>query len=224
MPPPVALGPRTDIERRWRAAVRHSARVRLLRLGIPAFVVVAAGLIFLAAWLNPLRMLARLPIGIADLVVSGTKITMEHPRLSGFTRDQRAYEVSARSAGQDLTNPDKLELHEIRAKVEMQDRSVLQMAATNGLYDIKSEMLTLGQGIELVSSAGYSARLREVVVDIRRGHLVTEKPVAVRFLNGTLDANRLEIEAGPLVRFDGGVAMTLMLPNADGTASQGPRQ
>jgi lipopolysaccharide export system protein LptC len=221
-PAAALFGPRTDIERRWSAALRHSARVRLLRWGIPASVAAVIAVAVLVSWFNPLRML-RIPTGIGDLVVSGTKITMEHPRLSGFTRDQRAYEVSARSAGQDLTNRDKIELHDIRAKVEMHDRSTVQLAATSGLYDIKAELLTLAQGIELTSSAGYAARLREVVVDIRRGHLLSEHPVAVKFLNGTLDANRLEIQDGPVVRFDGGVAMTLTLPNADAAAPQGPR-
>ena len=38
-------------------------------------------------------MLAKLPIDIGNLVVAGTKITMEKPPLSGFTHDARAYEL-----------------------------------------------------------------------------------------------------------------------------------
>jgi lipopolysaccharide export system protein LptC len=44
---------------------------------------------------------------------------------------------------------------------------------------------------------------------------VSNKPVRVKLLQGTLDANRLEIvNSGDLVRFDGGVNMTLMLTEA----------
>ena len=39
---------------------------------------------------KPLRALAKLPIDIGNLVVSGTKITMQQPRIAGFTSDQRA--------------------------------------------------------------------------------------------------------------------------------------
>ena len=50
-------------------------------------------------------MLTKLPIDVGNMVVSGTKITMEQPRLSGFTRDGRAYEVTAVAAAQDVTKP-----------------------------------------------------------------------------------------------------------------------
>ena len=50
------------------------------------------------------------------------------------------------------------------------------------------------------------------MVDIRKGNIVSEKPVEVKMLNGMLNANRLEVvDAGDLVRFDGGVAMVLKL-------------
>ena len=40
----------------------------------------------------------KLPVNVGNLVVSGTKITMEQPHLSGFTQDARAYELSADAA------------------------------------------------------------------------------------------------------------------------------
>ena len=108
---------RGDSERAFRAARRHSRLVRILRIAIPAAVVLGLTGITLITYFNPLRMLAKLPINISDLVVSGTKITMEQPRMSGFTRDARAYEFTADAAAQDLTKPDIVELHNIHAKV-----------------------------------------------------------------------------------------------------------
>ena len=86
-------------------------------------------------------MLNKLPIDISNLVVSGTKVTMEQPRLSGFTNDARAYEFTADAAAQDLTKPDIVELRNIHAKVEMQDKSTMQMTAVTGIYDTKAETL-----------------------------------------------------------------------------------
>jgi len=187
----------------------------MLRVGIPLAVLLGLTGIFLISYLNPLRMLARLPINVGDLVVSGTKITMEQPRLSGFTRDARAYELSADAAKQDLTKPDVIELRNIRAKVQMQDKSTMEMSATTGFYDSKAETLKLDQNIVLSSSAGYRGQLSEALVDIRKGYVVSERPVAVEMLQGTLNASRLEIvDSGDLVRFDGGVNMTLMLGDA----------
>ena len=212
---------RGDSARAFRAARRHSRVVRILRIAIPLAVVLGFIGIFLLTYLNPLRMLARLPIDVGNLVVSGTKITMEQPRLSGFTRDERAYELSADAAKQDLTKPDLIELRNLHAKIEMQDKGTIQMSATAGIYDSKGETLKLDQNIVLSSSTGYSGRLSEATVDIRKGYVVSEHPVELQLLQGTLNANRLEIiDSGDLVRFDGGVNMTLTLSNAAKTGVQ----
>ena len=206
---------RGDSELAFRSARRHSRAVRILRIAIPLAVVLGFTGIFLITYFNPLRMLAKLPIDVGNLVVSGTKITMEHPRLSGFTGDARAYELSADAAKQDLTKPDLIELRNIRAKVQMQDKSTVEVSATNGIYDSKGETLKLNQNIVLSSSTGYRGRLSEAMIDIRKGNVVSERPVEVELLQGTLNANRLEIaDSGDLVRFGGGVNMTLMLGDA----------
>ena len=206
---------RDDSELAFRSARRHSRAVRILRVAIPLAVVLGFTGIFLITYFNPLRMLAKLPIDVGNLVVSGTKITMEHPRLSGFTGDARGYELSADAAKQDLTKPDLIELRNIRAKVQMQDKSTVEVSATNGIYDSKGETLKLDQNIVLSSSTGYRGRLSEAMIDIRKGNVVSERPVEVELLQGTLNANRLEIaDSGDLVRFGGGVNMTLMLGDA----------
>ncbi len=93
--------------------------------------------------------------------------------------------------------------------MEMQDKSSVAMSADNGIYDVKSEMLTLNGNIHLVSTTGYEGRLSEAVIDVRKGNVVSDKPVSVKMLNGFLNAQRLDIaDNGSVVRF-AGVAMTL---------------
>jgi lipopolysaccharide export system protein LptC len=207
---------RGSAERAFRAARRHSRVVRMLRIALPAVVVLTLAVVVFITYFNPLRMLAKLPIDIGNLVVSGTKITMEQPRLSGFTRDGRAYEVSAKAAAQDLTKPDIVELHDIHARVQLQGSGVIQMSAATGTYDTKGETLKLMRDILLTSSTGYECRMSEALVDTRRGNVLSEHPVEVKMLQGTLNANRLEVvDSGDLVRFGGGVDMVLMLKSAD---------
>lgn len=207
---------RADSDRAFRAARRHSRLVRFLRIGIPIGVALLLLLIGLTTYFNPLRVLGKLPLDVGNLVVSGTRITMERPRISGFTQDNRAYDLSASDAAQDLTKPDLVELKELQARIDMQDKSSVEVSANGGVYDSKRETLTLRQNILLTSSTGYAARLSEAVIDVRKGNVVSDKPVSVDLLNGTLNANRLEvIDAGDRVRFDGGVVMVLTLPNDD---------
>jgi len=206
---------RGDSDRAFRAARRHSRVVRVLRVAIPLVVVLGFAGIFLISYFNPLRMLAKLPADIGNLVVSGTKITMEKPHLSGFTHDARAYELSADAAKQDLTKPDLIELRNIRAKLQMQDKSTVELTAVAGVYDSKGETVKLDQNIVFTSSSGYRGRLSQATIDIRKGHVVSERPVTVEMLQGTLNAKRLEIvDSGDLLRFAGGVNMTLQLGDA----------
>ena len=203
---------RGDAERAFRSARRHSRLVRLLRIALPLAVVLGLIGVTLVTYFNPLRMLAKLPIDIDNLVVSGTKVTMEQPRLSGFTHDARAYELTATAAAQDLTKPDIVELHNLHAKLQMLDKSTMELSATTGIYDTKAESLKLDNNILLSSSTGYQGRLTEATIDIPKGHVVSTHPVELKMLQGTLNANGLEVvNSGELIRFAGGVDMTMML-------------
>jgi lipopolysaccharide export system protein LptC len=204
-----ASGPR-DFRRLIRRARRHSAHVRVLRKAIPAVAVGGIGVLALVSWLNPLRAVAELPATLDKVVVSGTKVTMEAPKLNGFTRDNRAYTVTAEAATQDLTKPTLLELTGIRGKMEMQNSGTVDMTAVAGVYDTKSELLTLTQYIVLISSQGYEGHLTEANVDVRKSYIVSEKPVEIFLPNGRLNANRMEIvNNGELMRFDKGVTLVL---------------
>jgi lipopolysaccharide export system protein LptC len=108
---------------RYAQAKRHSRRVRQLRLAVPVMVAAAMLTIVGISLFNPFRILSSLPIDVGKLGVSGTKITMDSPHLAGFTPDQRPYELWAKSAVQDITTPNNVELHELRAKVQMEDKT-----------------------------------------------------------------------------------------------------
>ncbi len=197
---------------KFRAAVRHSRLVRLLRGAIPVTILVVFALLIVAAYFNPFRVLARLPIDPGKIVLHGTRITMEAPRVAGFTKDARPYEVTARAASQDITKPDIVELKEIRAKVEMQDNVTVEMTAVSGVYEAKVDRLTLDQDIVLTSTSGYSGHLRGAVIDVKKGSIVSQSPVELKMLNGTLNANSLEVDdRGDVIRFDGGVVINLLL-------------
>src|SRR2546429_7782046 len=109
------------MEARFAVASRHSSMVRVLRVAVPAAVILAMAAIVFLSIFNPFRMLLpKLPVDMDNLVVSGTKITMETPHLSGYSTDQRPYELWAKTATQDLTDPDDVELNALRAKVLME--------------------------------------------------------------------------------------------------------
>jgi lipopolysaccharide export system protein LptC len=202
------------LEVRFAAAARHSRMVRMLRVAVPATVALAMAVIIFIAVVNPFRIVevAKLPIDMSNLVVSGTKITMETPHLAGFSPDQRPYELWAKAAIQDLANPDQVELRTLRAKVMMEDKSTVTMDARTGFFDSKQQMLDLRKDIFLQSSTGYEARLSQAYVDINKGTVTSDEHVDVKLLNGTLTADKLRIiNSGEIVRFEGNVVMNLIM-------------
>ena len=208
----------TGMEARFAAAARHSRMVRLLRVAVPAAVVLAMASIIAVSVFNPFRiLLPKIPVEMGNLVVSGTKITMESPHLAGFSTDQRPYEMWAKAAIQDLTDPDHVELKTLRAKVMMEDKSTVTMDARTGYFDSKQQMLDLRKDIFLQSSTGYEARMTQAYVDINKGTVVSDEHVDVKLLNGTLTADKLRIfNGGEVVRFEGNVVMNLdNLPAAE---------
>jgi lipopolysaccharide export system protein LptC len=202
------------MEARFAAAARHSRMVRALRVAVPAAVLLAlASIVLIQVFLNPFQTgLPKLPVDISNLVVSGTKITMETPHLAGFSTDQRPYELWAKAAIQDLTDPDHVELRTLRAKVMMEDKSTVTMDARTGFFDSKQQMLDLRKDIFLQSSTGYEAKLSQAYVDINKGTVTSDEHVDVKLLNGTLTADRLRIiNSGEIVRFEGNVVMNLIM-------------
>jgi lipopolysaccharide export system protein LptC len=190
-----AMARRGDATRAFRKAMRHSRGVRVLRLAIPAGVVVVIAGGMLAARYDPMRMLTALP--------------------AGFTSDSRPYELTAHAAAQDVTNPDTIELQGLHGKSQMPDKSEFDMTADSGVFDSKAEMLTLRQNVVFKSSGGFEVYLSEAVIDVHSSNVLSEKPVQVRMVNGTIKANRMEVvESGNEIRFGGGVTFVMTSGNS----------
>jgi lipopolysaccharide export system protein LptC len=200
-------------------AARHSRLVRILRIAVPVTVAASmAAIVAVSTFLNPFQIPIKLDSG--NLVVTGTKITMESPHLSGFTPDQRPYELWAKTATQDITDPDHVDLNDLKAKVLMEDQSTLYLDARTGRFDNKQQQLDLHKDIFLRTSTGYEARLNSAFVDMNKGTVSSDEHVDVKLTNGTLTADKLRItEGGDVVRFEGNVVMHLDKISTDDAAA-----
>lgn len=211
-------------ERAFRRAARHSRLVRILRVALPIGIVATFAVIVVAAYVKPFQALANLPaVDPGKLVVAGTKITMEAPRIAGYTNDNRPYTVTAEAMSQDLTKPGVLELTDIHAEILMQDNGKVNITAVTGVYDSKADLLKLREKIHLTSSSGYEAWLTEALVEVKKGTIVSDKPVQVKVTGGTVNANRLEVsENGALVSFQQGVETYLSMERSASAAQPAP--
>jgi len=203
----------STLQARFAVAARHSRVVRVLRVAVPAAVGVAMAVLLYVSY--DVRVAVNTGNLTGNVVISGRKITMETPHLTGFTPDQRPYDLVAKTAVQDLTDPDHVELNILRAKVLMEDQSTVTLNAKTGVFDTKQQQLELTKDILLTTSTGYEARLSRASVDMAKGTVSSDERVDVKLTNGTLSADHLRItDNGAVIRFEGNVVMNLDNMNA----------
>jgi lipopolysaccharide export system protein LptC len=200
---PAAVG-RDPRARAYDQARRHSARVRFYKRAIP--IGTAAAVAVLAAY-----MLAA-PSGPAGLTLgpisfSGTKITMESPKMTGFHKDTRPYEVTATSAMQDVRKPNVIELNQMRGRLVIDDNgTAARLEAATGIFDTAREHLDLRKDVRVTTDAGHEARLHSAAIDFKAGTVVSREPVTVTMSNGAVEAQGLEItDNGKVLTFTGRV-------------------
>lgn len=173
------------------AARRHSRVVRLLKMLIPLGSVVAIVAVTLVGIYDPFRTLGAITVGPVSL--SGTRITMDQPKLTGFrAKDSKPYEVTADTATQDVKRPTIVELTNINGNVQLESGSA-RVSADAGVYDTQTEKVILRSNVRVRTQDGYDARLNSAFVDFKAGSVKSDDGVDVTFKEGSIAARRLDI-------------------------------
>ena len=186
-------------------AKRHSSRVRALKIAIPAGAFIAAALVFAASVYKPFGDIPGLTIG--GISISGSKIAMENPRLTGFRQDSRPYEVNAKAAFQDVRKPGVVELKDVNARLTTDGAgTVATLVSAAAVFDTSKEFLDLTQEIRITTNRGEEILLRSASVDMKAGTAVSREPVKVTTQNGTIEADAVQVtEGGRTLSFQGRV-------------------
>lgn len=214
-PPPPDRGRRS-----YARALRHSRRVRVLKVAIPLGALGAVGLVVAITLFNPFASVGGLSIGPVN--VSGTRIVMDSPRLSGFQDDTRPYEVTASEASQDVRAPHLVDLVDLRARVTADERgNIVSIEAAKGRFDTQAEILVLDEDVRVTSTLGYTADIVTATIDFGAGTVVSERPVRVGTGFGVVEADGLSLSnGGEVITFTGGVRSTFNLRR--GASGGGP--
>jgi lipopolysaccharide export system protein LptC len=215
--------------RAFNKARRHSRWVSFAKVAIPLGSLLGMAGVGLVAYYNPFKQIENLSFG--SIGVSGTNVTMESPKLTGFKNDNRPYEVTASAATQDVRKPDLVQLKDLRARIVTDERGgVARLRADSGVLDTKKEQMRLRENIVVTTDAGHEVRLRTAFVKFKAGSVVSNDPVTVSFGNGTIEAEGLDVaDNGKVMSFAGRVRTVIQpsgstpsTPEAAGTGSTAP--
>jgi lipopolysaccharide export system protein LptC len=211
-------------------ALSHSRRVRLLRRAIPMACVAAIAGPVLWSVISPFaRTIPDVSVGAVS--INGTRIKMESPKLSGFKKDQKAYEVTALEAVQDIKLPTVVELNGLNGRMEQETNSFARVTADTGRFDQTADRLDLKGSIRIRTDKGYEADLASARVDMKSGDVASQERVEIRSKTGTISADSMVIrENGKHAVFEGRVrsvfihdesAAQITRPTLDATAAAG---
>ncbi|MGO4387624.1 LPS export ABC transporter periplasmic protein LptC [Microvirga sp. 2YAF29] len=208
--------------RAFKKAKRHSRWVRFAKFAIPLGSVIGIGAVGLVAYLDPFRKIENLSFNAVG--VSGTNVTMEAPKLTGFKNDNRPYEVTASAATQDVRKPNFVELKDLRARIVTDDKgSVANLEAAIGILNTQKEQMNLRKDVKVRTDSGQQVMLRSAFVDFKTGSVVSNEPVTVLLgTNGQIQAEGLRvIDNGKQMSFKGRVRTTFQPADSPNSASTG---
>lgn len=181
-------------------AERHSRRVQILKVVLPA-----AGL-FLAGGLAAYSIMAKpvqTRIEADDSSVAEGKLVMDSPKLEGFTRDGRPYLVTATRAIQDVAAQDVINLDGIDAKMPVEKENWARVEATSGTYNRNANTLDVPTDILLTTTDGLVAKLKSAFLDINGGTLKSDAPVDIQSHGSRITADTMAVhDNGKLVIFE----------------------
>jgi lipopolysaccharide export system protein LptC len=200
----------------FRAAGRHTARVRLLRWFMILGAAFAVTVISIAAIFDPFKHLPG-KLSIAGVGVSGNKVTLDSPKISGLQQGGGLFDVAAKTGIQDVTTPNVIELVNVDAHVGMSDGTMTHVLSNHGVYDSKEDTMALDGDVRIANSSGYRFGLRNAMVNFKEGTLSSDERTRVDFDGGNVLADSVSIaNNGHLITFQGHISSTFAPQTDDG--------
>ncbi|MGY6707531.1 MAG: LPS export ABC transporter periplasmic protein LptC [Rhizobiaceae bacterium] len=194
-------------ERAYLRAQRHSRRVRVLKIALPALaLLVVAGV--------GLYSLVGLPGGVSvnlgGTVLEGGRLVMANPELDGYTPENRPYSMRAERATQAVGNTNVIHLEKIGARLPIDRENWAEVDAEAGVFDREANTLELSDGVTISMDTGMTASLRSAMVDIGLGVMSTAEPVEINMSGTRLSADSMRVaERGGVLIFENRVRMVV---------------
>ena len=199
-------------------AMRHSERVaRLRRVIVWSVGVIVAFCAVLVTW----HFLSSLSVDLrfAHIGFKGTRITLESPRLVGYQKNGRSYELVARVGVQDLTTPDILELEGLEAKLDVDGGQPVLLTSATAVYDSKQDRANLSNGVRIFDEKRYDLKMEAGQMDFKASTLVSDRPASLKLDCCDVDGKSVQLsQSESRVTFVGAVHSVFHGETADAPA------
>ncbi len=192
----------------FRAARRHTTRVRILRTVLPIL-----SIVMLASYGVSIETTLKTDdgrINTGKINVSGTALTASSPEYRGYNKDGSQFYVTAERAVQDIKGRRRTQLSNISARMTEPNGIITNLTASRGFYSQKTKVLELLDDIKIKSSNGLRANLSRAIVGTANRIISSNRPVAVSMPSGNIDGKKMTMhQKKRIITFFGGVKARL---------------
>lgn len=191
----------------FQRAERHSRNVRLLKTILPVLALaMAAGFIAYSYRASP----DAVAVSADGAAYSDGKLVMANPKLDGFTKENRPYNMTAARAIQDFQNESIVELEGIDAKLPVSEDNWASITAPGGTYDRDKNTLDINGVMTITTSDGMVAKLKSAYLDIGQGGMKTDEAVDIQLKGTEVTSDSMTIlENGKVMIFEKRVRMNI---------------
>lgn len=201
-------------------ARRHSTRVLRLRRWILWCCATILGVVVIGIALQSFRFL---PVDwrLARIGLNGSRIIIESPKLVGYRKDGRPYELRARQGVQDMAAPNIFELEMLEVRVENDNGAVTVLSAAKGVYDSKRNYADLTGGVRIYDDNRYDMRFESAAMDFHANIMTSDRPVTLTLEQAEVAAQSVELaQIERRATFTGAVHSVFRGEDDDASAAQ----
>lgn len=196
------------IKRHWaEPGSRHDKVVRLTKLGLPVLIGGLAVLLLVAPFDKQ---------GDTSFILDKNKVDeaeermrVEAARYTGEDKEGRPFLIVADRAIQQTSDVPIVMIEGMQARLDLTD-GPLDIKALRGMYDLDGEKVEINGPVKVVGPDNYSLAANDVMVDLNRRTMHSNKPVTGTMKLGDFRAGSMTADLDQrVVRLDGGVRLKI---------------
>jgi lipopolysaccharide export system protein LptC len=175
-------------------------------LGIAALIG-AAGVMALFIWqAGVLAPPAPQDVKSEDVVEKPEQITSQNARISGRDKNDRPFEIRAKSGEQDKNIDNLVHMNDVTSVFERPSGEKLDVTSQGGLYDRKTKALELSGNVVFSEGARFKAVMDKAAINTENQSLTSKSPVKVDMQGTMIEADSLNVtDNGTRILFKGRV-------------------
>jgi lipopolysaccharide export system protein LptC len=186
------------------SARRYTGFVRSMRIALPTLALLTLGLIVI--WPGLQSRVGGVQLSFANIESVNSELRMMAPRLTGTDKQNRPYTITAKTAVPEINDSNLIKLDSVDGDMTLADGTWVNLTAPFGVYDKFLRRLELSGPIAFNTDKGYEINARSASVDLSKGSIISNEPIALQGPFGTLEANEARLtERGGRIHFDGNV-------------------